>query len=96
METAYNIENYIGKHIYLESETTTWIYTITDIINPTSGKFRFEGYEVRATEFMYDEVGARFCDFRFQIRIISEEEFKEVVEIIRNTHTFVSRKKYVW
>ena len=45
---------------------------------------------------MYDEVGARFCDFRFQIRIISEEEFKEVVEIIRNTHTFVSRKKYVW
>lgn len=96
METAYNIENYIGKHIYLESETTTWIYTITDIINSTSGKFRFEGYKVRATEFMYDEVGARFCDFRFQIRIISEEEFKEVVEIIRNTHTFVSRKKYVW
>lgn len=40
METAYNIENYIGKHIYLESETTTWIYTITDIINSTSGKFR--------------------------------------------------------
>lgn len=96
METAYNIENYIGKHIYLESETTTWIYTITDIINSTSGKFRFEGYVIRATEFMYDEVGARFCDFIFPVKIISEEEYKELIEVIKSTHKLITRKEYVW